>query len=191
MSLEHALLVSLRERPGTGIELTRRFDRSIGFFWQATHQQIYRVLRRMEADGWVSGSTGGTRSTERRYAVTPVGADELARWIVTPTEAVTLRSEAAVKMRGASYADRGALLDRLRALRLEHGARLAHYEQLEREQFPDPGALRPADHALDVWLVLRGGIRQERFWVEWLEEYLTAWGQGAPTGDTHQRAGTR
>ncbi|MCW2711082.1 MAG: PadR family transcriptional regulator, partial [Marmoricola sp.] len=33
MALEHALLVSLRERPGTGIELTRRFDRSIGFFW--------------------------------------------------------------------------------------------------------------------------------------------------------------
>ena len=62
MSLEHALLVSLRERPGTGIELARRFDRSIGFFWQATHQQIYRVLRRMEDDGWVSASTGGSPS---------------------------------------------------------------------------------------------------------------------------------
>ena len=204
MSLEHALLVSLRERPGNGIELARRFDRSIGFFWQSTHQQIYRVLRRMEDDGWVSASAGGTRSTEKRYAVTPLGADELARWIVSPTDAVTLRSEAAVKMRGASYADRGALLHQLRGLRLEHQARLAHYEQLEREQFPDPDALRPSDHALDVWLVLRGGIRQERFWVEWLEEYLTAWGGGVSTGstgddrttdetdhETHQRTGTR
>lgn len=214
MSLEHALLVSLRERPGTGIELARRFDRSIGFFWQATHQQIYRVLRRMEDDGWVSASAGGGRSTERRYAVTPVGREELARWVASPTDAVTLRSEAAVKMRGASYAERAALLDQLRGLRLEHQARLAHYEQLEREQFPDPAALRrdaasgsgsdsgsgsgsPAGHALDVWLVLRGGIRQERFWVEWLGEYLDAWGADAhPDTDAHpdrphQRTGTR
>ena len=54
MALEHALLVSLSEREASGLDLTRRFDRSIGFFWSATHQQIYRVLARMEADGWVS-----------------------------------------------------------------------------------------------------------------------------------------
>ncbi|HJR40413.1 MAG TPA: PadR family transcriptional regulator, partial [Nocardioidaceae bacterium] len=59
MALEHALLVSLSERPGSGLELSRRFERSIGFFWNATHQQIYRVLRRMEDDGWVSSSTVG------------------------------------------------------------------------------------------------------------------------------------
>ncbi|SDS90593.1 DNA-binding transcriptional regulator, PadR family [Nocardioides scoriae] len=204
MSLEHALLVSLRERPGSGIELARRFDRSIGFFWQATHQQIYRVLRRMEVDGWVRGEVGDSRSTERRWSVTATGREELARWIATPTDAVSLRSEVAVKMRGASYADRAALLDHLRGLRLEHQARLAHYEQLEREQFPDPpgpgrerGPAQGADHehALDVWLVLRGGIRQERFWVEWLGEYLQAWepdptDAGTTRSDRHQRAGT-
>src|SRR6478609_10103268 len=69
VALEHALLVSLRERPATGIELTRRFDRSIGFFWRATHQQIYKVLRRMERDGWVAAGAGDSRSTERRYTV--------------------------------------------------------------------------------------------------------------------------
>ncbi|ROR92843.1 PadR family transcriptional regulator [Nocardioides aurantiacus] len=201
MSLEHALLVSLRERPGSGIELARRFDRSIGFFWQATHQQIYRVLRRMEDDGWVSASAGGARSTEKRYDVTPRGREELARWVASPTQAVTLRSEAAVKMRGASYAERSALLAELRGLRLEHQTRLAHYEQLEREQFPDPDGLRrdaatdpgsSAGHALDVWLVLRGGIRTEHFWVEWLGEYLTAWGDDDRTTDRpHQRTGTR
>src|SRR6478672_2427592 len=66
VALEHALLVSLRERPATGIELTRRFDRSIGFFWRATHQQIYKVLRRMEGDRWITASAGDARSTERR-----------------------------------------------------------------------------------------------------------------------------
>ena len=46
MALEHALLVALREQPASGLELAKRFSRSIGFFWSATHQQIYRVLGR-------------------------------------------------------------------------------------------------------------------------------------------------
>ena len=54
MALEHALLVALCEQPASGLDLTKRFGRSIGFFWSATHQQIYRVLGRMDGDGWVS-----------------------------------------------------------------------------------------------------------------------------------------
>ncbi len=176
MALEHALLVSLRERPATGIELTRRFDRSIGFFWHATHQQIYKVLRRMEGDGWVSAEAGDARSTERRYSVTPHGERVLAEWIGSPTPAVTLRSELAVKMRGASYGDRAQLLDHVATLLAEHRTRLEHFEQLQLEQFPDTSTLN--GHDLDIWLVLRGGIKQEQFWIEWLTEYL----------ETHRKA---
>jgi DNA-binding PadR family transcriptional regulator len=179
MALEHALLVSLSERPGTGIELTRRFDRSIGFFWRATHQQIYRVLRRMEADGWLSAASGDARSTERRYTVTGQGQAALAEWIASPTPAVALRSEVAVKMRGASYGDRTRLLAHLRELVAEHRTRQAHFEQLERAQFPEPSTL--AGRELDAWLVLRGGIRQEQFWVEWLSEYVEAWSSATAT----------
>jgi DNA-binding PadR family transcriptional regulator len=172
MALEHALLVSLSERPATGIELTRRFDRSIGFFWRATHQQIYKVLRRMQDDGWLSAGAGDSRSTERRYTVTPTGRAALSEWVGTATPAATLRSEVAVKMRGASYGDRARLLTHLEDLVDEHRTRHAHFEQLEREQFPDPGVLTAQQ--LDTWLVLRGGIKQEQFWVEWLTEYVEA-----------------
>jgi DNA-binding PadR family transcriptional regulator len=172
MALEHALLVSLRERPATGIELTRRFDRSIGFFWSATHQQIYKVLRRMQADGWVTADAGPGRSTERRYAVTTAGEDALAGWIAAPTPEAGFRSEVAVKMRGASYGDRTALLADLRRQVAEHRARLAHYERLRAEQFPDPDRLTGQE--LDTYLVLRGGLHQERFWIDWLTEFVTA-----------------
>ena len=170
MALEHALLVSLRERPATGIELTRRFDRSIGFFWRATHQQIYKVLRRMEGESWVTASAGDSRGTERRYSVTTTGEGVLSDWIASPTPAVTLRSELAVKMRGASYGDRSQLLTHVGELIEDHRARLGHFEQLEREQFPDTDTL--TGHDLDTWLVLRGGIKQEQFWIEWLSEYV-------------------
>ncbi len=180
MALEHALLVSLSERPGTGIELTRRFDRSIGFFWRATHQQIYKVLRRMETDGWLEASAGEARSTERRYSVTSTGERALAEWIASPTAPAALRSEVAVKMRGASYGDRRRLLAHVQDLVVEHVTRKAHFEHLERTQFPDPAAL--GEQQLDAWLVLRGGIKQEQFWVDWLSEYVAAWtGRGSTT----------
>ncbi|GAB3652568.1 PadR family transcriptional regulator [Nocardioides korecus] len=182
MALEHALLVALSERPGTGIELTRRFDRTIGFFWQATHQQIYRTLRRMEADGWVRAEATGGRSTERRYSPTDEGRRALATWVEAPTDPAVLRSELAVKLRGASYADRATLLAHLRALREDHRLRRHHYEQLERDQFPDPAAV--TGRALDAWLVLRGGIRQEQFWIDWLTDYLDAWARTTPAPGT-------
>ena len=54
MSLAHVLLTSLLEKPSTGFDLARRFDRSMGFFWNATHQQIYRELSTMLKKGWIS-----------------------------------------------------------------------------------------------------------------------------------------
>ena len=80
MALEHALLVALREQPATGLDLAKRFEPSIGFFWHATHQQIYRVLGRMDADGWVGveAVAQAGRPDKKVYAVTPAGAS--ARW---------------------------------------------------------------------------------------------------------------
>ncbi len=66
MALEHALLIALSEQPASGLDLSRRFERSIGFFWSATHQQIYKVLARMDADGWVEGTQGAPTRTVLR-----------------------------------------------------------------------------------------------------------------------------
>lgn len=172
MALEHALLVALSERPASGLELTRRFERSLGFFWHATHQQIYRVLARMEADGWVTVEVveQDGRPDKRVHTPSATGRTVLAEWLATPMPMETFRSDLAVKLRGASYGDRARLTDHLVDLRADHVARLAAYEQMERAQFPDPSVLDGA--ARDQWLVLRGGIGLERFWIDWITDYL-------------------
>lgn len=174
MALEHALLVSLSERPSSGLDLARRFDRSIGFFWSATHQQIYRVLGRMEEDGWLSSSTipQQGRPDRKVYRVTTSGHRALSDWIAAPAPIEQFRSDVAVKLRGASFGDRAAVLDTLREHVAGHLTRLRHYEQLAARDFPEPAKLD--GKALDIYLVLRGGIRLERFWVDWLTEYLEA-----------------
>ncbi len=166
--------MALSERPAAGLDLARRFERSIGFFWHATHQQIYRVLARMEADGWVDREfvEQRDRPTKKVYAVSDRGRRVLAEWLATSTPMEPLRSELAVKMRGASRGERDAVLAVVRDNLSDHRTRLAHYEQLAARDHPTPGRLEGQE--LDTYLVLRGGIRLEEFWVSWLEEYLHA-----------------
>ncbi|AHH20955.1 putative transcriptional regulator, PadR family [Nocardia nova SH22a] len=173
MALEHALLVSLSERDGSGYELARRFDKSIGFFWSATHQQIYRVLKRMEERGWVSCEAVAQdgRPDKKVYTVSDDGRAELARWIAEPTDDVgPLRSELGVKIRAAAYGDPAALCAEVARHREQHAQRLELYRLMEKKDFPAPDRLTGT--ALHQYLVLRGGIRVESGFVEWCDEVL-------------------
>lgn len=174
MALEHALLVALSERPASGLELTHRFEKSLGFFWHATHQQIYRVLARMEADGWVTVEVVEQPGRPHKRVHTPsaAGREALAGWLAAPMPLESFRSEVAVKLRGASYGDRAAVLDHLSEARADHALRLATYLEMEQQQFPHPDRLDEAHR--DRWLVLRGGIRLEQFWIDWITECLEA-----------------
>jgi len=177
MALEHALLVALREQPSSGLDLAKRFSRSIGYFWSATHQQIYRVLARMETDGWVEGREVAQdgRPDKRVYAVTPVGDRALVDWLAEPPStpaSAPLRSDLAVKMRGATFGRRADVLLAVEADLAEHRGRLGVYEHLMSRDYPRPEQLTGLP--LDQYLVLRGGIVMERAWITWLAEYLEA-----------------
>ena len=184
MALPHAILVSLCEQSGSGYELAQRFDRSIGYFWNATHQQIYRTLRAMENDGWVSATRVVQRGRPDKnvYTVSDNGRAELARWIAAPLGqgrsgrggalSDTRTRDVAVKLRGAAYGDPAALRTQISTLRAERAQLLDTYRGFEKRQFPDPSALRGS--ALHQYLVLRGGIRAEESTIDWLDEVTTA-----------------
>ena len=172
MALEHAILVSLSEQSGSGYELAQRFDKSIGFFWNATHQQIYRVLRRMENAGWVVGDTVSQdgRPDKRVFVVGRAGRTELNRWIAEPSDPSVLREELAVKIRGAAHGDVEALRTEVRRHRSVHEDRLETYRLIEKRDFPSPSDLEGS--ALHQYLVLRGGIRVEEGYAQWCDEVL-------------------
>ncbi|MGN9809475.1 PadR family transcriptional regulator [Micromonospora sp. BQ11] len=175
MALEHAILVSLLEQPGSGYELARRFERSIGRFWTATHQQIYRVLRRMEADGWVTAEEIGQdgRPDKRCYSVTATGREVLTGWLREPVQPETVRHELAVKIRGAAFDDdagRAALIAEVERYRADHEATLHRYVTGERRDFLDAGELDAGQRLQHV--VLRGGVAYERMVLDWLDDVL-------------------
>ncbi|MCX5195526.1 PadR family transcriptional regulator [Streptomyces sp. NBC_00249] len=176
MALDHAILVSLLEKPGSGYELARRFDRSIGYFWTATHQQIYRVLKRMEGDGWVDVREVAqqARPDKKEYSVAAAGRAALASWLHEPIQPDNVRHELAVKIRGAAFDDPAALSREVERHHQAHADRLAHYLAGESRDFTGPEAPPVASDAGRELqhVVLRGGIAYERMTLAWLEDVL-------------------
>ncbi|MFJ8017028.1 PadR family transcriptional regulator [Streptomyces sp. NPDC096339] len=175
MALEHAILVSLLEKPGSGYELARRFDRSIGYFWTATHQQIYRVLKRMEGDGWldVLDVPQQARPDKKVYSVADAGRIALSAWLHEPIQPDSVRHELAVKIRGAAFDDPVTLIREVERHRQAHRDRLTHYLAGELRDFTGPEAPAPRDAGQELQhVVLRGGIAYERMQLAWLEDVL-------------------
>lgn len=167
MAIEHAILVSLLEKPGSGYELARRFERSFGYFWTATHQQIYRVLKRMEADALldVREVPQQGRPDKKEYAVAAAGRAVLTEWLHEPIEPESVRHDLAVKIRGAAFDDPAALVREVERYRHTHAERLAHYLAGEERDFTGSAAATagPLDAGQELQhVVLRGGIAYER-----------------------------
>ncbi|MGJ7417409.1 PadR family transcriptional regulator [Streptomyces cinereoruber] len=192
MALDHAILVSLLEKPGSGYELARRFERSIGYFWTATHQQIYRVLKRMESDGWIDvrDVPQQGRPDKKEYSVAGPGRDALSAWLHEPIEPESVRHDLAVKIRGAAFDDPAALIGEVERHRTAHTDRLAHYLAGETRDFGEPDAADDrtdpaADGPLDAerelqHVVLRGGIAYERMMIAWLDDVLATLARFGP-----------
>jgi DNA-binding PadR family transcriptional regulator len=166
MSLPHALLTALVEQPSSGSDLTRRFDRSIGYFWHATHQQIYRELARLEEAGWIESlPEETTRGRKRAYRLLPAGRKELKRWIALSEEPAPLRDALMVRLRAEAAVGPAGLVKDVRKRLQQHQDLLGRYQAIEQRDFP--GGTESRAVALQH-LVLHAGIQYERYWIDLL-----------------------
>ncbi|MBK6615150.1 PadR family transcriptional regulator [Ottowia sp.] len=170
MSLPHALLTALIEHPCSGSELAERFDRSIGYFWHATHQQIYRELARLEEAGWIEAlAEEAGRGRKRQYRILAAGRKELRRWVAEPEDPKPLREELMVRLRAAAVIGPSGLQDEITRRVAMHRDKLDLYRRIEQRDFLDqpPSRERRLQH-----LVLRAGILQEELWLQLSQEAL-------------------
>ncbi|MFD5016862.1 PadR family transcriptional regulator [Streptomyces chartreusis] len=171
MSLPHAILIALLEKPSSGLELTRRFDKSIGYFWSATHQQIYRELGKLEAEGFIRTlpAQQPARGQKKSYEVLPAGRAELARWTSASQDPRPHRDTLLLRMRAAAVVGTEGIEADLRRHLTLHQRQLAEYEEIEKRDFP-PGKDSSQDRLRH--LVLRAGLDLETFWIQWLTHAL-------------------
>lgn len=172
MALAHAILATLMDRSCSGYDLRKRFEGSVGFFWQASFQQIYRELGKLEEQGLVESEAIAqqSRPDKKVFAVTRDGEAFLQAWIQAPCEMAPLRDELLVKMFAGFVVPRETILKELNAHRSLHQERLATYQQIQQNAFTNPANL--SEKELFRYLTLRNGIRFETEWLAWCEEAI-------------------
>ncbi|MEU9009383.1 PadR family transcriptional regulator [Streptomyces sp. NPDC048479] len=177
MSLPHAILTALLEKPSSGLELTRRFDKSIGYFWSATHQQIYRELGKLEQAGHIRAlpSAQPTRGQKKDYEVLPAGREELTAWVARSEDPKPVRDPLLLRLRAAGVVGSEGLEAELERHLALHRRQLEEYSAIEERDFPPERQSSEQDRLRHV--VLRGGIELETFWTKWLTDALKEFGR--------------
>jgi DNA-binding PadR family transcriptional regulator len=98
MSLRFALLGMLAYEPGSGYDLTKRFQGGLGrFAWQAPHTRIYPELAKLAEEGLIEVAEHGPRRRSI-YRVTERGRAALQAWMEAPPDALEVRSEPVLRM---------------------------------------------------------------------------------------------
>lgn len=170
MSLRHAILTALIEKPSSGLALTGRFDRSIGYFWQATHQQVYRELGKLEDGGLIrSVPQPPSRGNRKQFEVTPAGRAELVSWVGKREGPRPNRDPLLVRLRAASVVGVGSLVEQMQEHREAHLQRRDEYLAIAERDF---GESEMSEVARMQYLILRAGIGLEEHWVAWLDEAI-------------------
>jgi DNA-binding PadR family transcriptional regulator len=97
LSLRHALLGLLADRPRTGYALVKQFEGSLGYAWPALHSQIYPELARLAEAGLIRQSEAGPRGS-KTYEVTEDGLAEVRRWLLETEPDRRVRNEALLRV---------------------------------------------------------------------------------------------
>ena len=171
MALGDAILACLTERPMTGYELAKTFDASIGFFWKADHQQIYRELSRLRERGHIQGRevVQSGKPNKLVYTLTSEGRTSLKHWAARPSNPPSIKVDLLVRLYALDCIDIEPLRADLMARLEHHRDRFARYERILKKRFPD-GTASAADAG--KLLALHIGLRHERVVAEWCEEAL-------------------
>ncbi len=185
MALAYAILAALSERSCSGYDLAKLFDGSVGFFWKATHQQIYRELTKLEAQGWLESETirQEGRPDKKLYTATNVGQQALQRWIAQPGEASPIKDELLVKLFAGYLVPDPTLIAELERHQAVHQARLTTYYQIEQQHFAQPETLSRPERLRH--LTLQAGIHYEKDWLAWCAEAIATLKELAQTASRY------
>ncbi len=172
MALSHAILAALNDCGCSGYDLAKRFDGSVGFFWNATHQQIYRELIKLEEQNQIAAQLihQEHRPDKKIYTLTSQGEESLRTWIETPSTVSPLKDELLVKIFAGSIVSPQIIIAELQQHRIQHLASLQTYESIAAQYFADRSQLSAVGRY--QYITLRQGIRLETEWLAWCDESI-------------------
>jgi DNA-binding PadR family transcriptional regulator len=172
MSLSHAILATLSNACYSGYDISKQFAGSVGFFWYATQQQIYRELSKLEEQGYLSAEVirQENRPDKKMLSITETGKEYLREWIIQPGKVTPVKDDLLVKIFAGYLVDQSMIMEELEHHRLQHQETLNTYRQIESQFFENPAECD--NFAKLRYLTLLNGIQLEKGWLSWCEEAI-------------------
>lgn len=172
MSLSYAILAILADAACSGYDLAKQFDGSVGYFWAASHQQIYRELTKLENKGWIEAELIAQegRPNKKVFSLTALGRQEMVHWMGRPSKISRTKEEILVKLFAGHLVNPEVLITELRRYQAEHQQQLAVYEEIERAAFASLEQLPWS--AKCQYLTLQQGLVYERGILDWCTDAI-------------------
>ncbi|MFT6285910.1 MAG: DNA-binding PadR family transcriptional regulator [Halieaceae bacterium] len=172
MALSHAIMTALIDDDMSGYELAKSFDHSLGFFWQASHQQIYQDLRKLSEKGWLSKREVSQRGKPNKisYGLTIAGREAMAEWVYKTSKVQESKDDLFVKLYNLGEGNVAHLMLEIDQRRKNMMQRLYLYEKIRRAHYSDPECLPVRRQG--VYLALLGGILNGEQFMQWCDEAL-------------------
>jgi DNA-binding PadR family transcriptional regulator len=154
MSVKHAVLGLVIERPGYGYQLYQRLNRRV-VGHEISERAVYPALNSLTRSGWIQQSLRDGQAHRQRvwYQATPGGRDEFQGWMRRSSDEVaSLRSDLRWKLALATIEDLPDLIEQTRA---QQQACVDRIEALTRAPQPVPPAWDDLDWRPTARLLVR------------------------------------
>ncbi|MGI8649112.1 MAG: PadR family transcriptional regulator [Rubrobacter sp.] len=180
-TLGYAVLGLLAGEAMSGYDLKLRMGDPVGFFWQASHSQIYPELAKLEGAGMVSHRVVAQEGKQDKkvYEISTSGREAVEDWVASPPKAGLTRDETTLRAYLSWLGGANEMAGFFRERARSHQDQLERYRETEarihRGWGEDPLAMEPQQFA--SYAALKRGIGYEQEyarWCRWVSETLEA-----------------
>lgn len=170
---KYALLGVLNIISGSGYDIKKFCDSSIGFFWNENYGHIYPMLHKMEEEGLVTKAVEQTegKPSKNLYSITKKGKEELNSWLKLPPEHQPLRSELLLKIFLSKDIPVKNIIENMEEIKKASEELLLQYTNVEKIINSKDNQVSKKD--LMLWnIVLSNGKFSEEAKIKWCEKTI-------------------
>jgi DNA-binding PadR family transcriptional regulator len=172
MALAQAIMTALIDTDLSGYELAHDFESSLGFFWRASHQQIYQELHKLADKKWLSKREVRQSGKPNKivYGLTLAGRNALADWVYRESRNTPAKDELMIKLYNLSEENAAHLSAQIMERREATMKMLYICEKIRLRHYEDPLGL--PTRSKGVYLALAASMGQGEHFLAWCDEAL-------------------
>ena len=170
---KYALLGILSNKPGSGYDIKKMCDSSIGHFWNENFGHIYPMLQKMEEEELITKEIKQAegKQTKNIYSITEKGKEELEKWLMLPIEKDPMRSELLLKIFLSKDILTRNVMEKIQKEKMDAENNFEKYSEIE--SFLKSNKVQIDKKNLVLWLsTIRYGKHSEESKIKWCEETL-------------------